>query len=125
MAGGSIESVTIGGRTFAAAADADVGRKLGGFENEFQPNGDGTARDIMTRVNWMLSGLTLVISDINGDQEFLQDIADTPGSTPITATYPDGSIYQGSGKPVGEVVFNNQSQTASLDLGGPGKLTRQ
>ncbi len=41
--GGSIESVTLDGRTFAVAADAEAQRKLGGFENEVQANGDGTA----------------------------------------------------------------------------------
>ena len=42
--GGPVESVNIDGRYFAVAADADIGRELGGFTNENQPNGDGTAR---------------------------------------------------------------------------------
>ena len=56
--GGSIQEVALQGRTFAVAADAESQRKLGGFENEVQPNGDGmTARLIKTRVTWMLDGL--------------------------------------------------------------------
>ena len=43
--GGSIESVTLNGRPFPVAADAEAQRKLGGWENEVQANGDGfTAR---------------------------------------------------------------------------------
>ena len=57
--GGSIESVTLDGRNFPATADAAAERKLGGFENESQANGDGTARLIKTRVPWSLDGLTL------------------------------------------------------------------
>jgi len=37
--GGSIESITLGGREFAVAADAESQRKLGGWENEVQANG--------------------------------------------------------------------------------------
>jgi len=44
--GGSIESITMDGREFAVAADAESQRKLGGFENEVQANGNGTARII-------------------------------------------------------------------------------
>jgi hypothetical protein len=125
MAGGSIESVTIAGRTFGVAFDADVNRKLGGFENEFQSNGDGTSRQIKSRVPWMLDGVQISVDDINGDHEFLQNIADASGDVPITITYVDGSIYQGAGSIAGEMQFSNQSQTATLQLSGPGKLTKQ
>jgi hypothetical protein len=66
--GGSIESVSIKGRGFAVAADADASRKLGGFENENQMNGNGTTRTIKTRVGWMVSGLSLSLDDTMGDQ---------------------------------------------------------
>ena len=67
--GGSIESVNLSGREFAVAADAEAQRKLGGFENEVQANGDGTARLIKTRVPLSLDGLTIEIDDDRGDQE--------------------------------------------------------
>ena len=73
--GGSIESVNLSGREFAVAADAEAQRKLGGFENEVQANGDGTARLIKTRVPLSLDGLTIEIDDDRGDQEFLQDFS--------------------------------------------------
>ena len=73
--GGSIESITLDGRNFAVAADAEAQRKLGGFENEVQSNGDGTARLIKTRVPLSLDGLTLEIDDDRADQEFLQELS--------------------------------------------------
>jgi len=63
--GGSIEEVTMNGRTFAVAADADSNRFLGGFVNDVQANGNGSARLIKTRTPWKLAptklaaGLTL------------------------------------------------------------------
>lgn len=123
--GGSLESIAINGRTFSVTADADVTRKLGGFENDTQANGDGTTRKIKTRVPWMLSGVVVSIDDARGDHEFLQNISDGNDDVAIIATYADGSVYQGAGGINGELGMSNQSTTASFDLSGPGKLTPQ
>lgn len=123
--GGSIEEVILSGRSFAVAADADAGRKLGGFENEIQPNGNGTARIIKTRVAWGIDGLTLEVDDDRGDQEFLQDLADRSDFYTIAVTYASGSTYQGTGQMVGENPASSQSATAAISLMGPGKLTKQ
>jgi hypothetical protein len=120
--GGSIESVTIANRNFSVAADADGQRKLGGFENEIQVNGDGTARKVMTRVAWMVSGLTLSVDDGNGDHEFLQERADAKVYDPISITYASGKTYSGTGTVSGEMQVGSQAQTLSVDLSGPGKL---
>lgn len=123
--GGPIESVTLAGRSFAAAADAEAQRKLGGFENEVQPNGDGTARLIKSRVAWMLDGITVEIDDSRGDQEFVQDLQNRNEFFPVTVTFASGETYQGTGQVVAEVQTSNQNATASLSLGGPGVLSRQ
>lgn len=125
MAGGPIESINVWGRNFSIASDADAGRDLGGFTSEIEMNGDGTGRDVMSRKPWKIDGLTASINDLNGDQEFLQNIADKPGRGPISITYVDGSVYQGSGRVTGELKFQNGNSTASLELSGAGKLTKQ
>lgn len=122
---GSMESVTIDGRSFAVTADADVSRKLGGFENAVEANGDGTARTVKTRMPWSLTGVVIEIDDTQADQEFLQNLQDSNNDVPVTGTYVSGVTYQGVGQIVGEVVFSNQSSSASLDLSGSGKLTPQ
>ena len=124
--GGSIQEIAIQGRVFAVAADAESQRKLGGFENEVQANGDGmTARLVKTRVTWMLDGLNLEMDDSRGDNEFLQNLADGNDYFPISIVYASGEIYQGTGQITGEVQTSSQSAMAAVSLMGPGVLSRQ
>jgi hypothetical protein len=123
--GGSLESITIRGRNFAVAADAEANRKLGGFENEVMANGDGTARKIMTRVPLSIDGVAIVIDDGRGDHEFLQEVADLNDFVTIALTYASGITWQGSATIVGEFQASSQSATAPISLMGPGVLTRQ
>lgn len=123
--GGSIESISIKGRNFPVASDAEANRKLGGFENEVQANGDGTARIVKTRVPWSLDGVTVEIDDGRGDQEFLQQIADGNEFVPIAITFASGLTYQGQGTVTGEIQAGSQAATASIGLMGPGAMTQQ
>lgn len=123
--GGSIESVSIRGRNFSVAADADGNRKLGGFENEVQANGDSSGRIVKTRVPWLLDGLTLSIDDSRGDQEFLQEIADGNVTVAVSVTFASGATYSGTGTITGEVQMSSQSSTAGVTLSGPGQLSKQ
>ena len=123
--GGSIESVNLGGRDFTVPADAEVQRKMGGYENELMANGNGTARLIKTRTTWSLDGLTVEIDDDRGDQEFLQELVDRKDYFPIVVTYASGVNYQGTGQIVGETQGSSQSATAAVSLMGPGALTKQ
>ncbi|MAL49660.1 MAG: hypothetical protein CMH18_07870 [Methylophaga sp.] len=123
--GGSIESVTLDGRTFAVAADAEAQRKLGGFENEVQSNGDGTARLIKTRVPLSLDGLTVEIDDDRGDHEFLQELSNRNDFFPVAISYASGSTWQATAQIVGETQASSQNATASVSLMGPGVLTKQ
>lgn len=123
--GGSIESVTLEGRTFSVPADVEATRKLGGFENEVQANGDGSARMIKTRVPLSLDGLTVSVDDDRGDQEFLQELADRNDFFVLAITYVSGAVYQGSAQIVGEFTGSSQNATAAISLMGPGILTKQ
>jgi len=123
--GGSIESVTLDGRTFAVAADAEAQRKLGGFENEVQSNGDGTARLIKTRVPLSLDGLTVEVDDDRGDHEFLQELSNRNDFFPVAISYASGSTWQATAQIVGETQASSQNATASVSLMGPGVLTKQ
>jgi len=123
--GGSIESVSLDGRNFSVAADADVSRKLGGFENEIMPNGDATARLIKTRVPWVLDGLTLNVDDVRGDHEFINELSKRNDYFPIAATYVSGETYQGAGQISGETQSSSQTATVAVSLSGPGELTKQ
>lgn len=123
--GGSIESVTLDGRNFAVAADAEAQRKLGGFENEVQANGDSTARLIKTRVPLSIDGLTIEIDDDRGDHEFIQELSNRNDFWPLSITYASGTTYQGTAQIVGETQASTQNATAAVSLMGPGTLTKQ
>lgn len=123
--GGSIESISLKGRLFPVPADIETQRKLGGWENEVQANGDGTARLIKTRVSLSIDGLTVEIDDNRADQEYLQDLADLPDFFVIAITYASGLTYQGSAQITGEFQGSSQNATAAISLMGPGKLTKQ
>lgn len=123
--GGSIESVGLVGRTFAVASDADSNRKLGGWNNEFQSNGNGTGRLIKTREGWMLDGLRLAIDDLRSDHEFLQGLADGNDFFAISITYASGATYSGLGQITGDLQTSSQSTTAEVSLMGPGQLKQQ
>lgn len=123
--GGSIESVTIDGRRFPVAADADANRDLGGYTNEVSPNGDGSARIIKTRKAWKVDGLTLEINSQRGDQEFLQEKADAKDFYPITMTHADGSVYAGSGIISGDLAASTMKATCPVTFSGHKKLEPQ
>ena len=124
--GGSIESVTLDGRNFAVASDAEAQRKLGGFENEVMANGDaGSARLIKTRVPLSIDGLTLEVDDSQGDHEFLQELTDRLDFFPVAITYASGVTYSGTAQITGELQASSQNTTAAVSLMGPGVLRPQ
>jgi len=123
--GGSIESVSIDNQLYAVAADADATMSLGGFSNEVQPNGNGTARIIKTRVPWSLTGLSLAIDDDANNQEALQTIADGNIYVPVTIRMASGVTYQGSGTITDNIERSTQSATVTVSLSGQGSLSQQ
>lgn len=125
MVGGSIISVSIRGRIFSVAADADVNLDLGGYSNEIQSNGDGSVRNIQTRKPWMLENIALVVDHDRNDLKFLQDTADSHTLHPITIELVSGHVYQGKGTVTGDVKLSTQSTTVPVTLAGKEKLTQQ
>lgn len=124
--GGSIQSISVNGRLFAVAADADVNRSLGGFTNDVMPNGNATARLIKTRVTWALEGIAVSIDDPTGsDQEFLQSTANGLEMVDVTIEYASGAVYAGKGQLTDVIQHSSQNTTASLNFKGEGVLKQQ
>jgi hypothetical protein len=123
--GGSIQEVSIKGRIFAVAADADANRDLGGFTNEVAPNGDGSARLLKTRKPWMIDGLALEIDDARADLEFLQGIANSSEFVPMTWTQVSGITYSAKGTITGDVKASTATATAPMTFSGPGEARQQ
>lgn len=123
--GGPIESVTLDGREFPVAADADSQRKIGGVENDVQMNGNGSGRLIKTRIPLSVDGLPLESDDSRGDHEFVQALSNRNDFFPISVTYASGITYQGVAQITGEIQASSQNATVAISLMGPGLLTRQ
>lgn len=123
---GSIKEISIDGRSFKAAADADASTKYGGTENEYNPNGDGeTGRFIVTRVGWSLTGVDVAIDDENDDLEYVEGVKALARSVPIKVEYADGTVRSGRGNITGEIVVSSMSGTAPMSFEGPGKFDQQ
>jgi hypothetical protein len=123
--GGSVESCSIRARLFACAADADVTIKTGGFSNEIQPNGNGTARMVKTRELPSVEGLVVSLNHDAGDLQFLQEIADGLEFVDFTITLASGHTYQGKMQITEAPAGSTQSSTCELALTGEQELTLQ
>lgn len=122
--GGPPKAITLGGREFPCPGDASPSVKLGGFENEHLPNGDGkTCRILKTPVTWKISGLSICIDADNGDHEFIENFQSKKDGD-ITITYANDDVYAGTGNIEGELNIEPTSATTSIDLAGPGKLKK-
>lgn len=123
---GSLVEISIDGRSFKAAADADGSTKFGGYENEYQANGDGeTGRLIQTRVGWSLSGVAVAMDDQNGDLEFVEQVKAQGRFVPIKAVYADGTVRSGRGNIIGELAVSSMNGTADMSFSGPGTFSQQ
>ena len=116
--GGPVQEISINGRTFSVAEDADVTLDLGGFSNEVQMNGNGTSRVIKTRKPGMLESVTVAIDKDNEDQEFLQDIADGSDLVDVSITFCDGNIYYGQSIITGDLKSSSKNATAEIQFSG-------
>ena len=123
--GGSIESIAINNRLFPVAADVDASRDLGGFTSAVESNGNGSARILLTRKPWHISGVTVEVDDVRADHEFLQSVADAKEFVTIIVTLASGLSYQGIGTIVDKLELSTVKTTAQIELMGPQKLTQQ
>jgi hypothetical protein len=123
--GGSILEVSLAGRIFAVAADAGAERDLGGWTNETPANGNGTSRLVKTARSWIISGVELQADDSQGDQEYVQELANSTDFFAISVTFASGITYQGSGQLVEEAKAASQTATMVVTLAGTGTLSAQ
>lgn len=123
--GGSIESMSINGRTFEVASDADAAIRTGDPDVEIQINGGGSARVIVTKMPWAIGGVVLSIDTHAGELEFLRELKSSGKMVPISITLANGDVFSGTGIPTGELTYQTANSTATVECGGPGKLDRQ
>ena len=116
----SVMHTSVGTREFSVQSDQDINLQIGGYINEIQINGNGTGHDKMKRVPWMLEGLSVEVNQDKKDQEFLQDLSNSPVPGTWTWEHINGSIYTMLGKPQGDMKFNSNSGYFPLVIAGTG-----
>jgi hypothetical protein len=115
---GPIESVTLAGRRFSVAGDADGNKDLGGFSNDMQMNGDGTMRMVKTRIPALLEGITLDYDEDRGDLEYLQELRGGMELFDVSITECAGVIHSGSMQLTGDLKASTMNGTVPVTLTG-------
>ena len=123
--GGSIKAITIDGRPFSVAADADVALKRGGKKITVASNGDATARYLGEVEPWSLSGIDVSIDNNKDDAGFLQANADAMTAVNCTIELIDGNVFQGKGIVADDHDFSTAKAVTGITLMGEGNLTSQ
>jgi hypothetical protein len=118
MVAGPFESHTLGGRRFVCDADDDAQLMLNGKSNELKPNGDGTSRNIQTRVVGKIEGTNLNFDPEAGDVEYLLDLQNKGKPVDYSGTTNDGIIYSGSVVLTGDLKFSFKNGTVPVTLSG-------
>lgn len=115
--GGSSIDISINGRSFGIAEDADISQSLKKFENEVRANGNGTARVIRKKVVQSFEGITVAIDDTLQDFEYLSDMYELV-NVDFSVTLPSGAIYAGRGTLTGELKRGTEAATAEISISG-------
>jgi hypothetical protein len=130
--GGDITEITynhptIGsGRLFPKAAE-DSTIDLGGFRGNDDANMvDGAGNDIrqLNRVRWSVESTIAWDMNTREDLENVSKMAEDPQSAEWTFAHINGTVYKGTGAPVGDMQGNGNAATFTLKVSGGGRLKK-
>jgi hypothetical protein len=118
---------TLGSGVIYPKASEDSTFDLGGFRSNDDADmidGSGTMIDQINRKRWKFS--TLVAWDMNSANELntIVDLAGSPVLADWTFSSVNGTVWGGSGKPVGDYEGNGNSPTFTLLVSGGQKLKK-
>ena len=118
---------TIGSGVLYPKSAEDSTFDLGGFKGGDDANNvDGGGRNIrqMNRARWSLeTSVTWDANDVN-ELDKLQQLAESPVEAEWTITHSNGTVWGGTGAPVGDIQGNGNAGTITLKIAGGGKLQK-
>ncbi len=131
--GGDITEITynhptLGSGVIFIKAAEDSTFNLGGVRSNDDMNGiDGGGRMItqLNRQRWSVDVTVAWDMNVNLDLEKLSALAGDPLDADYTISHINGSIYGGTGRPVGDIAGNGNAATFPLKLSGGGVLKKQ
>lgn len=132
VVGGDITEIqfnhpTIGTGFLFPKASEDSMFDLGGFRtNDDSDNVDGSGRTIrkLNRTRWSFTVLVAWDMNVAKDLEKVMQMAGDPVEAVWTISHVNGSVYQGTGSPVGDYDGNGNAATFPLNVSGGGRLRK-
>ena len=131
--GGDITEITfnhptVGSGVLYPKAAEDNTFDLGGFNSSDDSNmidGGGNMIDQLSRKRWKVG--VLIANDMNTKQELekIEAMAASPLQADWTFACINGTVYVGTGKPVGDKELNVNQSTFSMTVSGGGRLKKQ
>lgn len=118
---------TLGSGIIFPKAAEDSTFDLGGFRSNDDAagvDGSGEMIDQLSRVRWSFEGTIAWDMNTREDLEKLTELSGDPVLSEFTMTHINGTVYGGSGKPVGDLAGNGNAATFSLKLAGGGRMKK-
>lgn len=118
---------TLGSGIIFAKAAEDSNFDLGGFRNDDDANGVDSGGNVIKKLNRVRWSFDVAVSwDMNSRSELesVVAMAGSPEEAEWTISHVNGSIYKGTGSPVGDLVGNGNAATFALKISGGGKLVK-
>lgn len=131
MVGGDIVEIgfahpTLGAGIIFPKAAEDSSIELGGIRSSDDANmisGSGEMIDQMHRFRWSFECVVAWDMNIAKNLQVLVALASDPVPATWTFTHINGTVFGGTGKPVGDLKGNGNAATFTLKVAGGGKLT--
>lgn len=118
---------TLGSGILLPKAAEDSTYDLGGFTTGDDANmitGSGDAIYQMNNTRWSFEVTCAWDMNTRGDLEKMQALGANSGESTFTITNINGTVYSGTGKPVGPVTGNGNNGTFKLKVSGGGGMKK-
>lgn len=130
--GGDITEITynhptLGSGVIFPKAAEDNTIDEGGLRSSDDANmvaGNGEMIDQMNRVRWSVESTVAWDMNSREDLDKLVQLASSPVEAEWTFSFINGTVYGGTGKPVGDLQGNSNAVTFTLKVSGGGKLKK-
>lgn len=118
---------TLGSGTFFPKSGEESTLDLGGFRGEDDANmvdGGGNNIKQLSQVRWRFEGTIANDMNTREEAETVTALAGSPVDAEWTFTHINGTVYIGTGSPVGDVQPSGQSATMAIIISGGGKMKK-
>ena len=118
---------TLGSGTYFPKSAEDSSFDSGDFRSTDDANSitaSGSMIDIINRTRWSVELPVEWDSAVDDELESLRELAANPVLAEWTIRRINGTVYRGTGKPVGDIVGNGNTGTIPLKVAGGGVMEK-